>query len=111
MPEVLCVILPGKPLCMVCQKKHKEGTRCSRVHEVPPNALWSGTWPKEYLGDLKREVKWQRKWWRKSQAKAFRKIRNAKSITPAPAFRAYHQSLIESLKKEIAPFQFVAPKK
>jgi hypothetical protein len=107
--SMICYILPGEPVKCLCTKKHKPGSRaeknCKR-HQVPKEAIWQGEWPEDEFGDLKADVKYQRKEHRKAHARRATKLRGIMKTRAAPAFAEYHRGLIEKAKAEMTGFQF-----
>jgi hypothetical protein len=103
--SMICYICPGEPVKMLCTKKHRPGHNCKK-HEVPKNAIWQGEWPEEEFGDLKADVKHQRKEHRKKFAKELRVLWNLQRIRVAAAFLEYHRSIVEKHKASMTGFQF-----
>jgi hypothetical protein len=95
-------VLPGKPVCRVCEKKHREGHRCKRWHYIHEKAIWSGVIPLSEEGQFRVEVHEHRERVRKLHSKWKRMLVKTQALAAraAPAFKAYALSLVEKHKAE-----------
>lgn len=99
-------LLEGKIVAKVCTKKQRPGTICLAAHEVPEGAIWSGHWYEDEAGDLRADISESRKKFRKTHRGWLTKRRKLMAINPAPAFRAYHQSMIDAHMREKPKFTY-----
>ncbi len=90
----------GRRLKTVCTAKHREGKVCNRCLAAQ-KAIWRGWWPKDEVGDLRGDLRLQRKAFRNARRrwKTLLNRMNWKRPRVAPHFLAYFEA---EVKKHIA---------
>lgn len=100
------IVVPAKQVCKLCTIKHKEGHRCNRFHAIPADAVWHGTYDSSLLGDLRSEVKYQRKLHAALVRIWDRQRKKLIATHAAPAFAAYRDHLLKAHIEEKPRFTF-----
>ncbi len=102
MKTITVFVMPGKPVCRVCTKKHRDGHQCKKWHYISDKAIWSGEIPEDDEAELRVEVHELRERTARAHGKWKRMLAKTQALAAraAPAFKAYALSLVEKHRSE-----------
>lgn len=97
----------GKRVTPICLVNHRKEKRCGRTHELPKNLVGHWVVPADRVGDFMSDFRYARKSYRRNNGKWIRRLKSLRSVRPAPAFLAYHQSELKKHQEAKPVFKFV----